>query len=486
MKLREILPPDADFDARLAGIEIGGVTADSRTVKGGDLFVAIVGGKADGLRFVAPAAAAGAAAIMAERAPDAPLPDGVAFVRVANARRALALVAAKLYPRQPRTIAAVTGTSGKTSVAAFTRQLWSALGFSAASIGTIGIVAPKLETYGTLTTPDPVALHRSLDALAGDGVTHLAIEASSHGLDQFRLDGLRIAAAGFTNITRDHLDYHPGFEAYLAAKLRLFEALLAPGAAAVIDVDHDHADAVVAASRARGLSIIGVGRKATGTGIRLVQSAIDGFSQTLRLEFGGKAFLVRLPLVGEFQVENALVAAGLVIATGSTADAVFPALENLKGAKGRLELVGSSHGAPIFVDYAHKPDALAKALAALRPYASGKLVVVFGAGGDRDRGKRPLMGAVAAENADRVIVTDDNPRSEDAAAIRAVIVAAAPGAVEIGDRREAIRTAIAGLRSGDVLVIAGKGHETGQIIGERIVPFSDHEAVAMALKELAA
>jgi UDP-N-acetylmuramoyl-L-alanyl-D-glutamate--2,6-diaminopimelate ligase len=486
MKLREILPPDAELDARHAGLEIGGVTADSRIVKRGDLFVAIAGGKADGLRFVAPAIAAGATAIMAERAPDTPLPGGATFVRVANARRALALVAAKLYPRQPRTIAAVTGTSGKTSVAAFTRQIWSALGFSAASIGTIGIVAPKLETYGSLTTPDPVALHRSLDALAGDGVTHLAIEASSHGLDQFRLDGLRIAAAGFTNITRDHLDYHPGFEAYLAAKLRLFEALLPPGAAAVIDVDHDHADAVVAAAKARGLSIIGVGRKAAGTGIRLVQSAIDGFSQTLRLEYGDKEFQVRLPLVGEFQVENALIAAGLVIATGSKADAVFPALENLKGAKGRLELVGSSHGAPIFVDYAHKPDALAKALAALRPYASGKLVVVFGAGGDRDRGKRPLMGAVAAENADRVIVTDDNPRSEDAAMIRAAIVATAPGAVEIGDRREAIRTAIASLRAGDVLMIAGKGHETGQIIGERIVPFSDHEAVAMALKEFAA
>ena len=486
MKLREILPPDAELDARHAELEIGGATADSRTVKRGDLFVAIAGGKADGLRFVAAAIAAGATAVMSERAPDTPLPGGVAFVRVANVRRALALAAAKLYPRQPRTIAAVTGTSGKTSVAAFTRQIWSALGFSAASIGTIGIVAPKLETYGSLTTPDPVALHRSLDMLAADGVTHLAIEASSHGLDQFRLDGLHIAAAGFTNITRDHLDYHPSFDAYLAAKLRLFEALLAPGAAAVIDLDHDHANAVVAVAKARGLSIIGVGRTADGAGIRLVQSAIDGFSQMLRLEYGGKQFQVRLPLVGEFQVENALIAAGLVIATGSEAEAVFPALENLKGAKGRLELVGSSRGAPIFVDYAHKPDALAKALAALRPYAAGKLMVVFGAGGDRDRGKRPLMGAVAAENADRVIVTDDNPRSEDAAAIRAAIVAAAPGAVEIGDRREAIRTAIASLRSGDVLMVAGKGHETGQIIGDQIVPFSDHDAVAMALKELAA
>jgi UDP-N-acetylmuramoyl-L-alanyl-D-glutamate--2,6-diaminopimelate ligase len=484
MKLREILPPDAELDARHAGLEIGGVTADSRTVKRGDLFVAIAGNKADGLRFIAPAIAAGAAAIAAERAPETQLPGGVAFARVGNARRALALAAAKLYPRQPPTIAAVTGTSGKTSVAAFTRQIWSALGFSAASIGTIGIVSPQGETYGSLTTPDPVALHRSLDALAGDGVTHLAIEASSHGLDQFRLDGLRIAAGGFTNITRDHLDYHPSFEAYLTAKLRLFDTLLAPGAAAVIDVDHGHADAVFAAAKARGLSIMTVGRKATG--IRLVQSSIDGFAQLLRLEHDGKEFKVRLPLVGEFQVENALVAAGLVIATGGDAAAVFPALENLKGAKGRLELVGSSHGAPIFVDYAHKPDALAKALDALRPYVSGKLVVVFGAGGDRDRGKRPLMGAVAAENADRVIITDDNPRSEDAGLIRAAILAEAPGATEIGDRREAIRSAIAGLRRGDVLLIAGKGHETGQIIGDRIVPFSDHEAVAMALEEFAA
>jgi UDP-N-acetylmuramoyl-L-alanyl-D-glutamate--2,6-diaminopimelate ligase len=484
MKLREILPPDAELDARHAGLEIGGVTADSRNVKPGDLFVAIAGNKADGMGFVAAAIKAGAAAVMAEHAPSAPLPAGAAFARVANVRLALALAAAKLYLRQPKVIAAVTGTSGKTSVAAFTRQIWSALGFSAASIGTVGIVSPKGETYGSLTTPDPVALHRSIDTLAGEGVTHLAIEASSHGLDQFRLDGLRIAAGGFTNITRDHLDYHPSFDAYLAAKLRLFRDLLNPGATAVIDVDHAHADAVFAAAKARSLSIMSVGR--TATGIRLLEARIDGFTQHLRIEYSGKEFQVRLPLVGEFQIENALVAAGLVIATGGAADAVFAALENLKGAKGRLELIGSSRGAPIFVDYAHKPDALAKALDALRPYVSGKLVVVFGAGGDRDRGKRPLMGAVAAENADRIIVTDDNPRSEDAATIRAAILAEAHGAAEIGDRREAIRNAIAGLQHGDVLLIAGKGHETGQIIGDRTVPFSDHEAVATALQELAA
>jgi len=484
MKLREIVPAGVEIAPGQADIEVGGVTADSRTLRRGDLFLAIAGGKTDGLRFVNDALAAGAVAIFAERPPDVTLPTGVAFVRVDNARRALVLIAAKLFPRQPQTIAAVTGTSGKTSVAAFTRQIWTVLGHQAASIGTIGIVSPRGETYGALTTPDPVALHRSLDALAGEGVTHLAIEASSHGLDQYRLDGLRIAAGAFTNITRDHLDYHPSFEAYLAAKLRLFEALLPPGADAVIDVDHEHAETVVAAAKARGLAIMTVGRN--GAGIRLAAAAIDGFSQILRVEHRGKDFQVRLPLAGEFQIENALIAAGLAIATGGDPAAVFAALEHLAGAKGRLELVGRNRGAPIFVDYAHKPDALAKALDALRPYAAGRLVVVLGAGGDRDRGKRPLMGAVAAAKADRVIVTDDNPRSEEPAAIRAAILAAAPGAAEVGDRRAAIRAAVAELRAGDVLLIAGKGHETGQIIGDRVVPFSDHEAVAAALKELAA
>ena len=482
MKLRDLLP-EAATDARHGAIDISGVTADSRKVKPGFLFVAIAGAKADGAHFARQAADAGAVAVAAEQRPEG-LPDAIAFIRAKNPRRTLALTAAKFFPHQPQTIAAVTGTSGKTSVAAFTRQIWSVLGFQAASIGTVGVVSPRGETYGSLTTPDPVELHRSIDTLAGDGVTHLAIEASSHGLDQFRLDGLRIAAGGFTNITRDHLDYHQTFEAYLAAKLRLFEALLDRGAAAVIDVDHDHADAVLRAAKTRGLSILSVGR--SGTGIRLVEAKIDGFAQVLRLEHDGKSFSVRLPLVGEFQVENAMVAAGLAIATGSDAASVFPALENLKGAKGRLELVGSNHGAPIFVDYAHKPDALAKALDALRPYVTGRLAVVFGAGGDRDRGKRPLMGAIAAEKADRVVVTDDNPRSEDAAVIRAAILREARGAVEIGDRRDAIRSAIAELRHGDVLLIAGKGHETGQIIGDRIVPFSDHDAVAAALKELAA
>ncbi len=479
MKLSSLLADDARIEARFAELDVGGVTADSREVKRGDLFVAVAGAKTDGLGFVDRAVAAGAVAVAAERKPTS-LPAGVAFVQVANARRTLARAAAKLFPRQPSVIAAVTGTSGKTSVAAFTRQIWTTLGHRAASIGTIGVVSPDAEIYGSLTTPDPVALHRWLDALVGEGVTHLALEASSHGLDQHRLDGVRIAAGGFTNISRDHLDYHQTIEAYLAAKLKLFEDLIAPGGAAVIDADHDHAAAVIEASRQRKLKIFTVGRE--GKGIRLLEAAIDGFAQRLKLQHAGRTISLRLPLVGGFQVENALVAAGLAIATGSEADAVFAALEKLQGAKGRLERVGDKNGAPIFIDYAHKPDALAKALEALRPYARGRLTVVFGAGGDRDAGKRPMMGAIAVAKADRVIVTDDNPRSEKPAAIRAAILAAAPGAVEIGDRAEAIRSAIAGLQPDDALLIAGKGHETGQIVGDRVLPFADHEAVAAALE----
>jgi len=479
MKLSDLLADSAVLDARLGAIEVQGITADSRAVKRGDVFVAMMGSKADGAAFASQAAAAGAAAIVAERLPDPP--PGAVVVQVANVRRALALAAARLYPRQPGVIAAVTGTSGKTSVAAFTRQIWEALGHVAASVGTIGVVSPKGEVYGSLTTPDPVALHRTLDQLAGEGVTHLAIEASSHGLDQHRLDGVRVAAGGFTNITRDHLDYHATLEAYLAAKVRLFEALIVDGGTAVIDADHDHAQTVIAAAKSRGLKVMTVGR--AGDGIRLLDTAIDGFAQRIAMAHRGTTCELRLPLVGAFQVENALVAAGLAIATGGDAGAVFAALTGLKGAKGRLDRIGDRDGAPIFVDYAHKPDALEKALAALRPYVRRQLVVVFGCGGDRDTGKRPLMGAIAAAHADRVIVTDDNPRSENPAAIRAQILAAAPGAVEIGDRREAIARAVASLHRGDVLLVAGKGHETGQIIGDRTLPFSDHAAIELALRE---
>jgi UDP-N-acetylmuramoyl-L-alanyl-D-glutamate--2,6-diaminopimelate ligase len=487
MRLRDLFGDDATIEPQAEAVvaagttEVKGLAVDSRAVKPGDLFFALAGSKTDGSRFVDAAISAGAVAVAGDHPSTAD--RRVPFVVTPNPRRALALVAAKFYPRQPPVIAAVTGTSGKTSVAAFTRQIWRRLGHPSASIGTIGLVSPKRIVYGSLTTPDPIALHRQLDEIAGDGVTHLAFEASSHGLDQYRLDGVRIAAGGFTNLTRDHMDYHPDVAHYLAAKLRLFRDLVADGGAAVISADHECTQEVIDAARERGLRIIAVGRNADGAGegIRLEAASIEGFAQQLALEHCGRRHMIRLPLVGEFQIENALVAAGLAIGTGSAPDEVFSSLEHLEGAKGRLERVGEHNGAPIFVDYAHKPDALAKALQALRPYAKRELVVIFGAGGDRDAGKRPLMGAIAVENADHVIVTDDNPRSENPETIRAAILAAAKGAKDIGDRAEAIRTGIAGLEPGDALLIAGKGHETGQIVGDKTLPFSDHDAVAAAL-----
>jgi UDP-N-acetylmuramoyl-L-alanyl-D-glutamate--2,6-diaminopimelate ligase len=481
MKLRELFGDDARIEPAAAAAEVTGLAVDSRLVQPGDLFFALAGATTDGARFIEAAITAGAVAVAGDHPPQGGC--RVPFVAAPNPRRALALAAAKFYPRQPATTVAVTGTSGKTSVAAFTRQIWQQLGHVAASIGTIGLVSPKRTIYGSLTTPDPIALHRQLDEIAREGVTHLAFEASSHGLDQYRLDGVRISAGGFTNLSRDHLDYHPDLQHYLAAKLRLFRDLLSAGDAAVISADHDCSAEVIDAARTRGLRILAVGARGDGAGegIRLVDAVVDGFSQMLTLEHRGSTNSVRLPLVGGFQVENALVAAGLAIGTGSDPDAVFASLETLEGAKGRLERVGSRNGAPIFVDYAHKPDALAKALQALRPYAKRKLVVVFGCGGDRDVGKRPIMGAIATENADRVIVTDDNPRSEDPAKIRAAILDAAKGATEIGDRAAAIRAAIEGLQPGDALLVAGKGHETGQIVGDRVLPFSDHDAVAAVL-----
>jgi UDP-N-acetylmuramoyl-L-alanyl-D-glutamate--2,6-diaminopimelate ligase len=481
MKLRDLFSGDAVVDAQAGSVAVTGLSMDSRAVKAGNVFFALAGVKTDGARFIEQAIASGAVAVVSDRVPEGD--RRVSFIASPNPRRALALAAARFYPEQPATIAAVTGTSGKTSVAAFTRQIWQRIGHSAASIGTIGLVAPKREVYGSLTTPDPIALHRSLDELAHEGVTHLALEASSHGLDQHRLDGVRITAAAFTNLSRDHMDYHPTVEHYLAAKLRLFTDLVAAGGPAVIAADHDHSAAVVEASQARKLSVMTVGRK--GDAIKLLSARIDGFAQILSIVYEGRTRDLRLPLVGEFQIENALVAAGLAIGTGGDAEQVFAALEHLEGAKGRLEFVGERNGAPVFVDYAHKPDALAKALEALRPYAKRKLIVVFGAGGDRDAGKRPLMGAIAAQGADKVIVTDDNPRSEDPATIRAAILAAAKDAKEIGDRAEAIRVAVAELQPGDALLIAGKGHETGQIVGGRVLPFSDHDAAAAALAEAA-
>jgi UDP-N-acetylmuramoyl-L-alanyl-D-glutamate--2,6-diaminopimelate ligase len=480
MKLRELFSGDATFDPQTGKLAVSGLAVDSRAVKPGDVFFALGGSKTDGARFIDAAVKAGAVAVVTGHPHSAAVP----VIVTSNPRRALALAASAFYPRQPQTIAAVTGTSGKTSVAAFTRQLWDSLGHDAASLGTIGIVSRHRNVYGSLTTPDPVALHRALDELAGEGVTHLALEASSHGLDQHRLDGVRIAAAAFTNLSRDHMDYHPTVAHYLAAKLRLFTDLAPEGAPAVIAADHEHSAAVIAAAHAHKLDVMTVGRQ--GEGIRLVDAAIDGFGQKMTIEHNGQTHRLRLPLVGEFQIENALVAAGLVIATGGDAGKTFATLEKLEGAKGRLELIGARNGAPVFVDYAHKPDALMKALEALRPYAKKRLIVVFGAGGDRDAGKRPLMGEIAAQHADAVIVTDDNPRSENPVAIRAEILAAAKGAKEIGDRAEAIRSAVASLQPGDVLLIAGKGHETGQIVGDKVLPFSDHEAASAALAEHAA
>ncbi len=461
-----------------AGVSARGITADSREVKAGDVFVALAGSRADGARFAAAAANNGAAAVIGEGARPADLPQHVPYVQVEDARALLARGAAKLFARQPDHVVAVTGTNGKTSVAAFTRQIWTALGQQAASVGTIGVTAPGKEIKGSLTTPDPVALHRLLDDLAGEGVTHLAMEASSHGLDQRRLDGVRLAAGAFTNLTRDHLDYHKTLEAYRAAKLRLFDTLLAPGTAAVVNADSSEAGIIQTIADKRGLRFISVGQK--GTSLTLRATEREGFGEILTVRAGDADYRVKFPLVGDFQIANALVAAGLAIATGADVKDALAALESLQGARGRLDRIGDKNGAPVFVDYAHTPDALKNALDALRPYAK-RLFVVFGAGGDRDAGKRPLMGGIAVRHADKVFVTDDNPRSEEPAAIRRAILAAAPGAIEIGNRSEAIRTAIAELASGDVLLVAGKGHETGQIVGDRTLPFSDHAEVRAAL-----
>ena len=476
MTLGELIGPEAKLSAAVAALPIAGITADSREVKPGYLFAALSGVNTDGARFAADAVARGAVAVLAGDEIDA----GVPVLAVPDPRRTLALIAARFFGAQPETAVAVTGTNGKTSVAAFTRQLWTDAGHSAASLGTVGVVSPAGTKILRHTTPDPVELHRILAGLHEESVTHLALEASSHGLQQRRLDGVALKAGAFTNISRDHMDYHASFEDYFAQKLRLFTELLPPGATAVIDMDSAESPRVADAAKARGLDVLTVGR--AGETLRLVSTEIEGFAQELKIEHAGKTHTVLLPLVGEFQASNALVAAGLAMATGASADEVVPRLAHLQGATGRLELAGTSHyGAPIFIDYAHTPDALAKALDSLRPYAAKRLFVVFGCGGDRDRGKRPQMGAAAAAKADVVIVTDDNPRSEDPAAIRDEILVAVPGGREIGDRALAISEAVRMLRAGDVLLVAGKGHETGQTVGTRVVPFSDHDAVAAAL-----
>jgi UDP-N-acetylmuramoyl-L-alanyl-D-glutamate--2,6-diaminopimelate ligase len=406
-------------------------------------------------------------------------------IRADDPRRTLALMAARFHPLQPGQLVAVTGTSGKTSVASFARQIFETAGFEAASIGTLGVVSRPWTEYGSLTTPDPVALHHDLDRLAGEGVTAAALEASSHGLDQRRLDGLRIQAAAFTNLGRDHMDYHPTVEAYLDAKRRLFSAILPANGTAVVDLDDAHGASIAETATSRGQHLIRVGRN--GSELRIASLTPKGFKLRMSVEAFGKPRDILLPLAGAFQASNALVAAGLAIGAGIDVDTALGALDDLVGAPGRLELAGrKANGAMIFIDYAHKPDALKSALQALRPMTAGRLIVVFGAGGDRDSGKRPLMGEAASAYADVVIVTDDNPRSENPAAIRKAILAAAPGAIEIGDRGEAIARAIAMLEPGDVLCVAGKGHETGQIVGKETIPFSDHAVVKQVLGKEAA
>jgi len=479
------------------GTEIRALAADSRAVGPGALFAALPGARADGRAFIADAIGRGAAAVLAPTGTDLPAEArGTALVTADAPRSALARMAARFHGRQPARIAAVTGTNGKTSVASFTRQLWAHHGATAASLGTLGLVPDGLATSpGALTTPDPVALHRCLAELADAGCDHLAIEASSHGLDQGRLDGLAVTAAAFTNLSQDHLDYHADMASYWAAKRRLFAELLPPGATAVINADAPEAGDLRDVCRARGLRALTYGTHAHegsqyersqhlgshGGAELLIQDRVPGpAGQQLGLRLAGERHDVHLPLVGDFQAMNALAALGLAIADGMPMAAAVAGLAQLEGVPGRLQRVAQTPGGgQVVVDYAHAPGALETVLTALRPHAHGRLVAVIGCGGDRDRGKRPRMGAIAARLADSVIVTDDNPRSEDPAAIRRAVLDGAPGAREIGDRGEAIRTAVADLEPGDVLLIAGKGHETGQVVGERTLPFDD-AAVARA------
>jgi UDP-N-acetylmuramoyl-L-alanyl-D-glutamate--2,6-diaminopimelate ligase len=467
---------------------LAGLALDSRKVQPGFLFAALSGSRADGASFVADAVKRGAVAILA--ALDAvlpPLAPEIVVLRDANPRRRAALMAAAFAGLQPATIAAVTGTNGKSSTVHFVRQIWSALGFKAASVGTLGIVSPGFAREAGLTTPDQVQLHADLATLAREGVTHLAIEASSHGLDQHRLDGLRLSAAAFTNLTHEHLDYHVSMDAYFAAKARLFEQLLPPGGTAVVNADSDRAAALAEICRRRGIRFWSYG--ATGAELRLLSDTPTPGGQHLGIELLGRRYDVELPLVGGFQASNALAALGLVAATGGYPARAVEALATLTGATGRLELVARHQsGAPVYVDYAHKPEALETVLRTLRPFARGKLVVVFGCGGDRDRAKRPVMGEIATRLADLTIVTDDNPRSEEPEAIRAEILRGIPGDrrnfTEVREGRHvAIEQGMAAMTGADdLLLIAGKGHETGQTIKGATHHFDDAEVA----RELAA
>ena len=464
-------------------LDINGLTCDSRRVEPGFLFAALPGARADGRAFIGEAVRRGAVAVLGP--PGTRIDETDHPVRLLvddNPRRLFALMAARFFGAQPATIAAVTGTNGKTTVVGFLRQAWERLGRNAASLGTLGIAAPGGVVAGNLTTPDPVALHETLGNLAGDGIECLAMEASSHGIDQYRLDGVRLTAAAFTNLTRDHLDYHGSMEAYLTAKLRLFTEVMAPGGQAVINADIPYGEAVLAAAAKRSHAVLTYGSEGRDVRLRNIEPVAGG--QRLKIVVMGTAHDVALPLIGAFQASNALCALALALACGEDNAAAVAALEKLEGIPGRVQLIGHyPGGGAVYVDYAHTPDALASVLKALRPHAAGRLAVVFGCGGERDPGKRREMGHFACALADSVIVTDDNPRGEDAAEIRREVMAGCSGAREIGDRGEAIRAAIAALKADDLLVIAGKGHEQGQIVGSEVLPFDDAAVAANAIGE---
>lgn len=446
---------------------IEGITADSRAVSRGFLFAALPGVNADGAKFIPQAEESGAAAILAKPGAASRLP----IIVDAEPRRRLAQMAARFFPRQPEWIAGVTGTNGKTSTARFASQIWALLGMNAGSIGTLGAESAAFSRELAHTTPDPVTLHETIDAMARAGVSHLAMEVSSHGLAQFRADAVHMRIAAFTNITQDHLDYHASFEDYFAAKGRLFSELLAANGLAVINMDGEGAGDIAALARVRGLPTIQTGAK--GRDITLINCTPHLGGLMLEVETGGKVYRVDTKLIGSFQAENALLAAGIAVASGVPAGDALQKLDSVVGARGRMEFVGETGGAGVYVDYAHTPDAVATALQAIRPHATGRVIAIIGAGGDRDRKKRPLMGQAAKQNADMVIVTDDNPRNEDPASIRTAVIEGCPDAKEIGDRAEAIAAGVAQLQDGDVLVIMGKGHESGQMVGDQLLPFDD-------------
>ena len=464
-----------------------GLAVDSRDVSDGFLFAAMPGTRVHGAEFVEYALRQGAMAILtdaegAEIAQDALAASSAALVISDTPRATLARTAALFFGAQPQTMVAVTGTNGKTSVATFARQIWEAMGIPAINLGTTGVegawTAPLAHT-----TPEPITLHRTLAAAAEAGISHAAMEASSHGLDQARLDGVVLRAAAFTNFTQDHLDYHASFEDYFDAKAGLFARVLPEDGAAVINIADPRAIDMVAIATARGQRVITVGPD--GADLVLDAHRLDTTGQDLRLRYNGQSYQVHLDLVGDFQASNAMVAAGLVIAAGGAPEDVFGALSSLKTVRGRMELAATRHNnAAVYVDYSHTPDSVATALRALRPHVMGQLVVVVGAGGDRDTSKRPLMGQAAAAHADLVFVTDDNPRSEDPATIRAAVMEGCPEATEVGDRAEAILRAVDALGPGDALLIAGKGHETGQIVGDDVLPFDDVEQASIAVAAL--